>query len=73
MVATKTVVLPRDEPTQLVYGKAKRGRLVQVRRGVSGGVRIHYFFDEPSGMRMIVEDEAQNGVSLDDVFTNAPE
>ncbi len=69
MVATKIVDLPRDEPTQLVYGKAKRGRLVQVRQGAR---RIHYFFDEPSSMNMIVQDEARNGVSIGDVFENAP-
>lgn len=73
LVASKIVPLvDGDDPVSLVYSKAKRGRIVQVRRGKTGGVRIHYFFDEPEGMSMITQDERRNGVSLGDVFENAP-
>ena len=61
-----------DEPIELRYCTAERGRIVQVRRGQDGAVRVHYFYDEPGGQQMIREDESRNGVSLADILANAP-
>lgn len=61
-----------DEPITLLYARAERGRLVQVRRGRDGAVRIHYFYDDPDGQRMIAEDESRNGVSLAAILEMAP-
>ena len=61
-----------DEPITLYYARAKRGRIVQVRRGEEGCVRIHYFYDEPEGQKMIAEDESRNGVSLAAILEMAP-
>jgi hypothetical protein len=61
-----------DEPIELRYCTAQRGRIVQVRRGADGSVRIHYFYDEPSGRQMIRDDERRNGVSLETILANAP-
>jgi hypothetical protein len=61
-----------DEPITLLYAKAKRGRIVQVRRGEDGAVRIHYFYDEPAGQKMIAEDESRNGVNLAAILEMAP-
>lgn len=61
-----------DDPIELRYCTAQRGRIVQVRRGAEGGVRIHYFYDEPAGRQMIREDECRNGVSLETILANAP-
>jgi hypothetical protein len=61
-----------DGPIELRYCTAKRGRIVQVRRGGNGSVRIHYFFDEPGGQQMIRDDERRNGVSLETILANAP-
>ncbi len=73
LFASKIVKLrDGDDPVSLVYAKAERGRMVQIRRGKTGGVRNHYFYDEPGSMSMIAEDEKRNGVSLGDVFENAP-
>jgi len=58
-----------DEPIELLYARAKRGRIVQVRYGCR---RIHYFYDEPESQKMITEDEGRNGVSLADILANAP-
>lgn len=61
-----------DDPIELWYCTAKRGRIVQVRRGVEGCVRIHYFYDDPYGQQMIRDDECRNGVSLETILENAP-
>ena len=61
-----------DEPIELRYCTAKRGRIVQVRRGANGSVRIHYFYDDPEGQKMIASDEARNGVSLAAILEMAP-
>lgn len=61
-----------DDPITLYYAKAQRGRIVQVRRGKNGCVRIHYFYDEPEGQKMIVEDESRNGISLAAILEMAP-
>lgn len=61
-----------DEPITLLYARAERGRIVQVRRGTDGAVRIHYFYDEPEGQKMIDEDELRNGVSLAAILEMAP-
>lgn len=61
-----------DVPITLCYAKAKRGRIVQVRRGEPVSVRIHYFYDEPEGQKMIADDEARNGVSLTAILEMAP-
>lgn len=37
----------------LVYTEAKRGRIVQLQ---SGSARIHYFYDDEYGRKMIEED-----------------
>lgn len=37
----------------LVYTEAKRGRIVQLQ---SGSARIHYFYDDEYGRKMIAED-----------------
>lgn len=37
----------------LVYSQAKRGRIVQLQ---SGCARVHYFYDEPDGRKLIRED-----------------
>lgn len=58
-----------DDPITLLYAKAKRGRIVQVRYGCRN---IHYFYDEPGGQKMITEDESRNGVSLADILEMAP-
>jgi hypothetical protein len=58
-----------DEPIELWFCKAQRGPIVQVRYGAS---RIHYFYKEPGGQKMISEDESRNGVSLADVLANDP-
>lgn len=59
-----------DEPIELWFCAAKRGRIVQVRYGSR---RIHYFYDEPGGQQMIREDEGRNGISLETILANAPE
>ena len=41
------------EPAKLVYAKAERGPLVQVQWGCA---RIHYFYEEPYGEKMIRDD-----------------
>lgn len=61
-----------DDPIELRYCTARRGRIVQVRRGKDGGVRIHYFYDEPGSQAMIREDESRNGVSLETILEHAP-
>lgn len=61
-----------DDPITLYYAKAKRGRIVQVRCGEDGSRRIHYFYDEPEGQKMIVEDESRNGVNLAAILEMAP-
>jgi hypothetical protein len=61
-----------DDPIELWFCKAKRGPIVQVRRGHDHSVRIHYFYKEPGGQKMISEDESRNGVSLADVLANDP-
>lgn len=43
----------RAEKAELLFTKAKRGRIVQLR---TDGMRIHYFFDELSGHKMMDED-----------------
>ena len=58
-----------DDPITLLYARAQRGRIVQVRYGSS---RIHYFYDEPEGRKMITEDEGRNGVSLAAILEMAP-
>lgn len=58
-----------DEPIELWFCKAKRGPIVQVRYGCR---RIHYFYREPGGQKMITEDERRNGVSLATILENAP-
>lgn len=58
-----------DDPIELWFCKATRGRIVQVRYGAR---RIHYFYDEPGGRDMIREDETRNGVSLETILANAP-
>ncbi len=58
-----------DDEITLLFAQAQRGRIVQVRRSVS---RIHYFYDEPEGQKMIAEDEQRNGVSLADILEMAP-
>jgi len=40
----------------LVYTQAKRGRIVQLQ---SGSARIHYFYDDEYGRKMIDEDGAR--------------
>jgi hypothetical protein len=42
----------------LAFTRATRGRIVQLRSGVS---RIHYFMDEPAGKRMMDEDSERYG------------
>lgn len=59
-----------DEPIELWFCKSKRGPIVQVRYG--GASRIHYFYRESEGQKMIREDEVRNGVSLEAVLENAP-
>ncbi len=59
-----------DEPIELWFCTAKRGPIVQVRYGESR--RIHYFYREPEGQKMICEDESRNGVSLATILENAP-
>lgn len=61
-----------DDPIELRYCTAQRGRIVQVRRGAAGSARIHYFYDEPAGRQMTREDECINGVSLETILANAP-
>jgi len=61
-----------DDPITLYYARAKRGRIVQVRRGEDGCSRIHYFYDEPQGRDMIAEDESRNGISLAAILEMAP-
>lgn len=58
-----------DDPIELWYCTAKRGRIVQVRYGCR---RIHYFYDEAGGQEMIREDEGRNGVSLETILAHAP-
>jgi len=58
-----------DDPIELRYCTAKRGRIVQVRCGCR---RIHYFYDEPVSRDMIREDETRNGVSLETILAHAP-
>lgn len=58
-----------DDPIELWYCTAKRGRIVQVRYGCR---RVHYFYDEDGGRQMIRDDEARNGVSLDTILEHAP-
>lgn len=55
----------------LVYTQAKRGLIVQLQ---SGAARIHYFYDEPGGRKMIEEDGAFRGFPdlLRVVDENAP-
>ena len=48
----------------LAYASARRGRIVQINWSHTEGdpgARIHYFFDEPAGINMIVEDEHRFG------------
>lgn len=58
-----------DCPISLAYATAKRGRIVQVRRGCA---RSHYFIDEPLGRKMIEEDEKRNGVTYSEILKHAP-
>lgn len=58
-----------DDPIELWFCRAQRGRIVQVRRGC---LHIHYFYDEPGGQDMIREDEDRIGVSLEDILAHAP-
>lgn len=59
-----------DEPIELRYCTAKRGRIVQVRYGCR---RIHYFYDDTYSQQMIREDERRNGgVGLDLILLHAP-
>lgn len=60
------------DPVRLLYTEAKRGRIVQVRRGAGGGVRIHYFYEDPTGLAMIEEDQPRNGVGVTAIISNAP-
>lgn len=68
--AEKVVTLREgDDPLVLLYTTAKRGRIVQVQ---SGCLRIHYFYEEPAGQKMIEEDEWRDGVTLAQIYENAP-
>lgn len=58
-----------DEPIELWFCTAQRGRIVQVRYGAR---RIHYFYDEPISQQMIRQDESLNGVSLETILAHAP-
>lgn len=60
------------DPVTLLYTEAKRGRIVQVRRGEGGCVRIHYFYEDPTGLAMIEEDQPRNGVGVAAIILNAP-
>lgn len=53
-----------SEPMTFAYAMAERGPLVQFRWG-SGFARIHYFYDEPEGERMIREDARRWKLSPD--------
>lgn len=48
----------RPGGARMLYTRAKRGRIVQLRMGP---LWIHYFFDEPAGAAMIREDEDRFG------------
>jgi DNA repair exonuclease SbcCD nuclease subunit len=48
----------RAEKAELLFARAKRGRIVQLR---TDGMRIHYFLDEPSGHKMMTEDAERFG------------
>lgn len=54
----------------LVYTEAKRGRIVQIQQGCAC---IHYFYDEPGGQAMILEDASLRFPNmLAVVLDNAP-
>jgi hypothetical protein len=53
------------ESMRFAYAMAERGPLVQFRWGSDDCARIHYFYDEPSGERMIREDAHRWNMSPD--------
>lgn len=57
-------------PAKLLFTTAVRGRIVQIRWGEDCGARIHYFFDEPEGERMIRADAGRWGVEGDALMAN---
>ena len=69
-----TLEQSRNDNSRLIYTRAKKGRIVQLQ---SDGMRIHYFFDSPSGREMITEDSERFGFApgklLELAIANAPE
>lgn len=68
-IEKRVVLTSNGAPVSLVYTTSKRGRICQLRWL---NLHAHYFIDDPEDQAAISNYAWRNGVTLDDILSNAP-